>query len=465
MRLKYVCMIVGAVVLVLVALIILDALVLHLVINKTQTEPHAEPERTLIIESTALGSTGSRGRHSSMKLRRDLNLDTDCTSGVGLSEQQVAVMVDQIDRISDEEVARTCKYCPAIQFDSVVGSDRHLWEFAGEIHGLNGPEALVMVPRGANDIVVDLVDISGEFFSMFLVPNEHMWQSGFAGEVETSENGLTITEQVGQLQTAQDNGVLLVGDAVITDRTLDTPPFSFTAAGSSEIVLQKVTTDVDLSVLNTSDRKRGALFMASHSIVYTFRLDGQLRRIRVLLSAPGVKPLMGVKQVEKDGQWYFLDKRTSQLVLDEPDVPWSFWNQGQDEQKAAIEEQLDALNEQLEQAEEDEDTERQDEINEEIVRMTEELATIGDQREEETAVTALFGVTKNYGMPIEVVGDIDFNDFKTKTITMDLMTSGSVGFRDTKLTHTEKSLADEHILILQSFDIPDLSLTARFTST
>lgn len=449
-------LILGAVVVVgVVTWVLLDAFWLNQVINKKS--------KKMVITSAKLGAARVGARTAS---KVEMNLLTECQTGEALLDAQVTEMVDA-KLATDADTARTLTYCDiSAKNDRVdfVGADGKL-EFLGEVRSGEQVKATVWAPRGADDIIVELDDISGDMYSMFIVDRDHPLQAGFSASSGLNEAKAAI------MLDAQKNGHKIVGQKAVhtpSDHP-DKAPYTFSAKNGTTLEMQRVPKDVDLSHLNTTERQQGALHMALESIVYSFymgeKVPANIRHIRVLLCKTGNTGLMGVKQVQKDGKWMYLDKSTNTLVEGEPAIAWSFWNQNEDSSAlTGMQEQIAAQQSSLETAPEEQKESILQFIEELELALVEAEAEIASRVVEELAFKNLFN-NHRAGMPIGVVlgDDMDFNHFKDKNVTMDLVTSGYVGFRNAKIEYTVETLRDDHIALLKLFDINDLSLKAEFT--
>lgn len=451
---QWVAIIAGVITFGVVLWVTLDAFVFKQVINKDSSNKMA-------ISSTKISGTASRATEN-----KDLNILTECTTGTDITDAQAQEMVSA-SIATDVSTARTYRYCDILQYQefiNFVGDSKGEWEYKNELQDttLGRPKAIIFEPRGANDIIASINNISGGFYSVHLVTGTHGWQDGFNPGDGSTTVDTAFTEI---LKSAQQAGTLLVGEKAVHDTTdHDEPPFEFSAKDAVEFPMQPVPTTTDVTALNADvNRKKGAIHIALDTIAYAFTLDGKERQVRVLIGKKGNTPLMGVKQVLKDGKWLYLNKTTDQLVEDEPAVPYSFWNQGN------VDQQLAEFQTQVESASGEEKTQ----LEADIVRLQTEIAAMDAEK---TALTTMFD-EKRYATPIEVVGDIDWENFKTKNVSLDLISSGFVGFRNAKINQeagggqeahtamTEAELAENYVQILKLFDINSLTLKAQFTFT
>ena len=101
--------------------------------------------------------------------------------------------------------------------------------------------SLILSKNSSDDnLQAPLNSISGTFYSLYLVTGDHSWENGFAHSED---------ENIDQLKSAQENGLLLVGQEVVAVvGTKDSSSLqTFSTATTSSLPLQLVTTDLDLS--------------------------------------------------------------------------------------------------------------------------------------------------------------------------------------------------------------------------
>lgn len=452
----------ACVVILFVALCLIDAFWLHIVFGNDDSG------RTVQISSSRIASNRSWGMY-----RTQIDLVNDCKTGDAMTGAMVTSLLET-KFASSEEDARNLTYCDVSQIKdgfNFVGA----MEYVGEIVENERLLAVLFEPRGANDITVKLDDIEGEMYSMFIVHKDHAWQEGFTGGQNGTKAAMDATA------AAQDAALLLVGDKAIHDvKDHKEPPFNFTASGSTTFKMKQVETSVSLAHLNAQKRKKGALHMALDNVTYAFKLANKTFKVRVLLSRVGKRgALMGVKQVWVNDKWMFLDKDSDELTTTEPLTPWSFWNQhDMTSILLGLQQAIQTLQQTLLTGPEEEQAELQQLIAQQEAQMAAVQAQMTAMVEQQMAVLGMYGA-KRRGMPVEVVGEVDFEKFKTHNVALDILTSGHVGFRNAKIetnSHfypgevvhpalTEASLAANPKYILKLFDIDDLSLKAQFTFT
>lgn len=307
-------------------------------------------------------------------------------------------------------------------------TDMENWVWIADIPYTEGQEGhrVIFGPRGANDLVFPITGIASEFYSMYVVLEDHMWNTGF----QPGQSSLTEAK-VEAFKTLSENAHTLVGTpgSPVSEDTTSTIPFSYDTSSETIVPINPLPESTVIPSTITGERKNGVLMLASDHVSYTVKINGQERKVRVLLNRyhPDFK-LMGVKQVFHEGQWWYYDEKEKKLVTEPNANIRSFWNQHQYDYPDDYEENP-------------------------------------SEKNEKELLTSMYQ-SKRYGIPIEVMNqDFDFNTLKNSNLVMDIFSTGSMGFLDAKsLGYTEASLAEDPVALLKLFELRNLQTVANFST-
>jgi hypothetical protein len=294
-------------------------------------------------------------------------------------------------------------------------SDIRDWDLVGNTFQRVGEN--VFSPKGVGDIVVDMENISGSFHNLVMVFDDVLWSEGFSGGDMKNLSSKTLEKLKSSYKSSSTH--VLVGDAKDPLPSNCKPKFNFDIKYPVYIPMNALPTDVVVPTLS-GKRLNGVLRMSTDHLDYSFKLDSKECKIRVLLGRcdTNKNSVVGVKQVYSHGDYWFLDNDTGQLTLSNPGKALSFWNQKG-----------------------------------------------GKHTDEDKSLVQNLFSKSRMGIPIEVVNEtLNFNKFKHSNVTMDIFSSGRIGFRGALDDgFTEKSLSEDPQELLKRFDIDDLQLKALFS--
>jgi hypothetical protein len=283
---------------------------------------------------------------------------------------------------------------------------------------------LVYTLRGANDLRVNLTNISGSFHSMVLQFEDDFFGRGFSKAITKRDDDATeavISASVNAMILTLPKAHVLVGDAA--DSKGCEAALTFEVRNPKTFAFTPLPATVDAPVL-TGDRLNGAFRLALDHLDYHFSLAGQDCRIRILLGrCHDDLSLMAVKQVYSNGVYQYYDPVENKLTETANENVWSFWNQGK-------------------------------------------YLNPGNDGSEDTKSLPLRSAFKAYRvpMPLDIMNpSVDFAQFQTRDVTLTLLVGGTVGFRDAVLDGlTEAQLAAQPMEQLKRFDLDNLQLQALF---
>lgn len=366
--------------------------------------------RTVTIESSSLASS-SRSMDRTTVTVDSCSVPTEAKlAECGIQSNSDISLVRMCD-VTDRDVDFIESYTDEKSAPSFYKQIGHCW--TDGVPGWTG----FFEPRGVNDLVINLDNISGKSYNMFLSTNEtDDFANGFnPGEDQPEPNFETM---IGQYDTT---GTLLVGVKPGIALSSTTPTFDFNVSAP---VSKKMTDDIKSWTAPTA-ANAGFLRMSTQYIDYSFTLNSKPQVVRLYINHPTYN--MATKSVRgDDGIMYFVDiSDPAAPVLKELYEscvkPLTFWNQPQSD---GIEQ--------------------------------------GDNPMATNFITffKLFVI----GMPIELVDrDVNFEALKTNKMSVNLVMDSTVSMRDSKIAAwSSKSWSEAEIdankeWMAIMFEIPGLN--------
>lgn len=311
---------------------------------------------------------------------------------------------------------------------------------------------------GKSDLVVDLINVSGTYYSLYLTLVEDYLSKGFNGGDQSGEFDLDeIKASIAAMGTLHFDQFDATKTAILQGTNSPTPctgttgregldTFTFDVANPTTTSLNP-TLDFSQLVEQTisGESLAGCLRVSAKFVDYTVKVtDTFTAVIRVYLS--DCEGRMGDKALVVNGvpQWYDYEQKS--MVTTRTDKVLSFWNQ------RFVQDQLGLI---------PSDQKGEDEV----------ITESGDDPTQEDFI----GAFRQHliGMPITVTNSFTTTDLKalaakTKTLNLTIGNSPKVLFRDIK-SHPAVVAGGDAIELLQSkpelqllyYDMPDLSLTAN----
>lgn len=386
---------------------------------------NVNPFATVTQGSTSLESSTLSTESSTSRLGEKANIKIDECS------IPTQVQMEECDVTSSVglELLRVCsKTSNNIQYDDMMEDEKgatryktigHCWSAFQE-----GFQTF-FAPRPTTDIVIDLQNVSGQAYSMFLSTNESDdYADGFKPEQETAPNLQTMVAQY------PSSSVPLVGEKPGAVLSVESPTFGFNLASPTEWKLHS-----DIGSWNPpSTVTDGLLRMCFQYVDYHFTLGGSAHTMRVYLSHPTID--MATKcYVNDSGQVFFIDiaeenNPVAKTSYEDCVKPLTFWNQPQ--------------------------------IN----------SWIGESSPSESEHVRMFKAFQ-IGLPIELVDKtIDLQELKNQSFTTNLLVDPSVSFREAKRSNgwngqswTETELIQNIAWLTIMFEIPGLNFKGLISVT
>jgi len=323
-------------------------------------------------------------------------------------------------------------------------TDMDSWSFHMDLPDNSNSSAaeghqVIFKPRGADDLVAPIGSIASDFHSLYVTFDDHMYANGF----KPGNDNLVTASSVTQYKTVSEGAYALIGTlgAPVSDDTTNTPDFSYDVSAETQMPFNVLPEATVIPATITGARKNGVLMMAADHVSYTVKLGTIEHKLAVVLNRyhPTIK-LMGAKQIWHENQWKYYDASTNQLTATATATIRTFWNQQR----------------------QDFPNGHPDDNRSQVEKDADEALQIA----QETLTTTLFQ-DKRYGIPVEIMNqDFDLNSLKNSNITMDIFSTGHMGFREAKKQgYTLETLAADPIAMLKLFELNNLQITANFSAS
>jgi len=301
-----------------------------------------------------------------------------------------------------------------------------------------GPPKFIFVPRSADDLVISLENVSGEFSSGYFLHNPEepdMWWDGF--DPDTKED---VETHVQRMRDQIGEAVCFVGDEAAPSSGCETR-FQFNAMDPFPIPMRSLSKaeKTKLAIISGPALQGCMRFSVDHCD-YHFTLAGQPVRVRVLVA--NKEGEMGDKMLFIDGAFKWLDLETHQFVTTRNTNCLSFWNQPHHEGEGGPPPEEEGPPPEGEYYSD----EQHEVMHAEMVRLFAE---------------------RRFGMPVELADEeVDFTRLGTHNAVIDLLVDTFVSFRGAVVQGlTEQDLLNQPQKILELFDIPDVNFKAKITFT
>lgn len=360
-------------------------------------------------------SGNNKGNNKNGNRKGNKSLSTDCTT------------ITSAILESRPELPATSKIClNGISYEDLTRDEQKTYVYKDpHFDGTNFYD--VLIPRGENDLIVELDKVVGSFYGVYLQFESDMWSDGFdTGDNKNSEQKSAL---VNDMKTKSSLGIPLIGE--IPTSTSLTPQYTFDTSVETQYNIRTLSNEEKAKLKTISGEKlKGTLRIASAYHDYYFKLNGKEKIVRVMMSPPGE---MGDKALVRNGVTNWLNYATKTFSETRPtSSALSFWS-GQQSRTAYFPDNFQSDN-------------------------------------EEQDSSAFINLFKNQriGMPIAISSSspIDFTQLNTKNMTLDLKVDGFIGFNAAKqigLTEADLDNNEDQMLVL--YDMPDLNLKAEIAFT